>query len=382
MNRTSQDRGWNVPETTIFERLSGALETGESAAVATVVSVKGSVYRRPGAKMFLTADTTAGSVTAGCLESDVADIADEVRASGKAQLTRFDLTDDDEWGLGLGCNGVIELLVEPLDERFESMIDSYHDGDDGVALAVVGSEAKDVSVGDRAYTTDKDASGLVGLPAWLQSSVRNQLRNCLAHGQSKTVTVTDPDGDECRVFLDVVGVPPELYVFGSGADVGPVTKLATQAGFRVTVVSFRGGHAEVGSFPDADSVISLSAPQVGAELSFDEATYAIVMSHNLVDDRLAVEALLETPVPYIGVMGPADRFAEIETALAENGQKLTQADRQRIYAPIGLNIGGGAPYQIAMSIVSELLTVHNGRDPVHHREREAAIHERSADEQV
>jgi len=382
MSAPSQGRGWNVPETAIFERLASALETGESAAVATVVAVEGSAYRRPGAKMFLTADTAAGSVTAGCLESDVADIADEVRASGEARLTRFDLTDDDEWGLGLGCNGVIDLLVEPLDKRFESMVEGYHGGNDGVALSVVESDAEPVSVGDRAYTTAGDLSEPVGLPAWLQRGVRDQVRDCFAHGQSEIVTVTAPDGGECRVFLDAVVAPPALYVFGSGSDVGPVTELATRAGFQVTVVSFRGGHAEAGSFPDADSVISLSAPQAGTKLSLDETTYAVVMSHNLIDDRLAVEALLETPVPYIGVMGPADRFAEIETALAADGRELTQTDRQRIYAPIGLNLGGGAPYQIAMSIVSEVLTVHNGHNPAHHREREGAIHERSGAEQA
>jgi xanthine dehydrogenase accessory factor len=382
MSAPSQGRGWNVPETAIFERLASALETGESAAVATVVAVEGSAYRRPGAKMFLTADTAAGSVTAGCLESDVADIADEVRASGEARLTRFDLTDDDEWGLGLGCNGVIDLLVEPLDKRFESMVEGYHGGNDGVALSVVESDAEPVSVGDRAYTTAGDLSEPVGLPAWLQRGVRDQVRDCFAHGQSEIVTVTAPDGGECRVFLDAVVAPPALYVFGSGADVDPVTELATRAGFQVTVVSFRGGHAEAGSFPDADSVISLSAPQAGTKLSLDETTYAVVMSHNLIDDRLAVEALLETPVPYIGVMGPADRFAEIETALAADGRELTQTDRQRIYAPIGLNLGGGAPYQIAMSIVSEVLTVHNGHNPAHHREREGAIHERSGAEQA
>ncbi len=382
MSAPSQGRGWNVPETAIFERLASALETGESAAVATVVAVEGSAYRRPGAKMFLTADTAAGSVTAGCLESDVADIADEVRASGEARLTRFDLTDDDEWGLGLGCNGVIDLLVEPLDKRFESMVEGYHGGNDGVALSVVESDAEPVSVGDRAYTTAGDLSEPVGLPAWLQRGVRDQVRDCFAHGQSEIVTVTAPDGGECRVFLDAVVAPPALYVFGSGSDVGPVTEFATRAGFQVTVVSFRGGHAEAGSFPDADSVISLSAPQAGTKLSLDETTYAVVMSHNLIDDRLAVEALLETPVPYIGVMGPADRFAEIETALAADGRELTQTDRQRIYAPIGLNLGGGAPYQIAMSIVSEVLTVHNGHNPAHHREREGAIHERSGAEQA
>ena len=382
MSRNSHNRGWNVPETAVFDRIASAQETAEPAAVATVVAVEGSAYRRPGAKMLLTEDAAAGSVTAGCLESEVADIAEEVRVSGDARLTRFDLTDDDEWGLGLGCNGVIDLLVEPLDGRFEPMVKNYQGGDDSLALTVIESESEDVSVGDRATTADGELSDTATLPAWLRRSAGEVARDCFANGQSRTVTVTDPDGSECRVFLDAVVAPPAVYIFGSGADVGPVTELAKQAGFRVTVVSFRGGRAEAGSFPDADSVISLSAPQVGSDLSFDETTYAIVMSHNLIDDRLAVEALLETPVPYIGVMGPADRFAEMEAALAADGRQLTQAERERIYAPIGLDLGGGAPYQIAMSIVSELLTVHHGREPAHLTERDAAIHERPGDEQV
>jgi xanthine dehydrogenase accessory factor len=178
------------------------------------------------------------------------------------------------------------------------------------------------------------------------------------------------------VFVDPIIAPPELYVFGSGNDAAPVSELAAAADFRVTVVAFRGGRADPAAFPEADRVVSASAPRVGDDLTLDEATYAVVMSHNFVDDRLAVEALLDTQVPYVGVMGPESRFERMRDAFAEAGRPLTDADLERLYAPIGLDIGGGAPYQIAMSIVSEVLTVHNERDPRHLRERASPIHGR------
>jgi xanthine dehydrogenase accessory factor len=178
------------------------------------------------------------------------------------------------------------------------------------------------------------------------------------------------------VFLDPVAVPPSLYVFGSGIDVHPVVELATRTGFRVTVVPFRGGRASEGTFPGADRVVSASAPRLEESLSFDRETYAVLMSHNAVDDRLALEALLETPVPYIGLMGPDERFREITRTLAAEGHELTPPERDRIYAPVGLDLGGGDPYQIATSIVSEVLAVHNGRDPGHLRNHRGPIHER------
>ncbi len=368
---------WSLSGPAVLRRMAEALDAGMPAAVATVIAVEGNAYRRPGAKMLLTGDGTAGSVTAGCLESEVEDIAAAVRKSGQSRVERFDLTDDEQWGLGLGCNGVIDLLVEPLDDRFGPLLDGYRAGGDGLAVAVIGSDTPEVSVGERGYAPGGELAAVGNVPDWLCDAVGQRGQETLDHGRARTVTVSAPGGGDCRVFLDPVLTPPSLYIFGSGIDVRPVTELATRAGFSVTVVPFRGGRATEEAFPRADRVVSASAPRLDESLTFDTDTYAVVMSHNAVDDRLALEALLETPVPYIGLMGPEDRFREIVDALGSEGRTLTDAELERVYTPIGLDLGGGEPYQIAVSIVSEVLAVHNGRAPGHLRDRGAPIHDRS-----
>lgn len=366
---------WSVPETAVLSEIDAALAADRDGVVATVAAVEGSAYRRPGAKMLVDDARGVGSITAGCLEDEVVALAEEVLATGDPRVERFDLTDDEEWGLGLGCNGVIDLLLEPLDERFGELADRYARGEDGLALAVTDPGDSELAVGDRAYAPGGDLSAVDALPAWLVDPLRERARELYDREESATVPVEGPDGT-VRVFVDPVLAPPELYVFGSGNDVRPVSELASKADFRVTVVAFRGGRADPDAFPAADRVVSASAPRVGEELDVDADSYAVVMSHNFVDDRMAVESLLETETPYVGLMGPESRFERLRDDLAAAGRPLTGDDRERLYAPIGLDLGGGAPYQIAMSIVTEVLAVHNGRGAGHLRERSSPIHGR------
>ena len=123
-------------------------------------------------------------------------------------------------------------------------------------------------------------------------------------------------------------------------------------------------------------MISASPREVATLREWGDETYAVVMTHNFVDDRLNLDALLETAVPYIGLMGPRKRFAEMREAFAEEGRTFTETELDRIYTPIGVNLGGDSPYQIAYSIVAELLAVANGRDPGHLAERAVPIHDR------
>ena len=368
------DDNWSTAETAVLERMVDTLHSAEPAAVATVVSVDGSAYRHPGAKMLLTANSDVGSVTAGCLESEVSHIAEEVRTSGHKHLERFDLTDDEEWGLGIGCNGIVDVFVEPLDERFVDVLERHQTGDDGLAMTVIQSSVEEIAVGDREYTPDGELTGTETVPDWLIDEAQTKAKECFAQGQSKTANFSAPAGGDVRVFFDTITAPPEIHIFGGGSDVQPVSEIAKRTGFRVTVIPFRGGLAHEDAFPHADRVVSLSAPEVGESLSVDTDTYAIVMSHNLVDDYLAVESLLATPVRYIGVMGPKERFTEIKQLLERDGETLTDSDVDRIYTPIGLDIGGGEPYQISISIIAEVLTVYNRRDARHLRNRNASIH--------
>jgi xanthine/CO dehydrogenase XdhC/CoxF family maturation factor len=185
--------------------------------------------------------------------------------------------------------------------------------------------------------------------------------------------VVDIDGG-ATLFVDgLAPPPPELVVFGTGHDVGPVTGLAIKNDFRVTVVGFRGAVDLAERFPDANRTLTTSPAAVADDLDLDADTYAVVMTHNFVDDRLTVEALLDSPAPYVGLMGPRERFDRMRE---EFEATFDDAELASLYTPVGLDLGGGSPYQIARSIVSEALAVSNGRPPQHLKTREGPIHDR------
>jgi xanthine dehydrogenase accessory factor len=371
---------WSLPETELFDRIRTSLDDGTEAVLATVVDVKGSAYRRPGAKMLIRPDGGAGSITAGCLEDEVRKLATDVLDAGTPRVETWDLTgEDDVWGMGVGCNGVITVLLEPLTDEYAPIVAARDRGDPVAVATVVGG---DLPTATRGRYADGEFDG--DLPAWVRDKIRRATERLLADGGSDLLAVTrEPDGDATgeersavKVFVDGIRPPPEVVVFGSGHDVHPVVELATLVDFRATVVSFRGGHLDGDRLAGADEVISTSPREVSDLRDWDDNTYAIVMTHNFVDDRLTLDALLETPVPYIGLMGPRKRFSEMREAFSEEDRTFTEAELDRIYTPIGVDLGGDSPYQIAYSIVAELLTVANDRDPGHLTDRAGPIHDR------
>ena len=367
------DSNWSVPETEVLAAVGDALDADREAVLATVIDVEGSAYRRPGAKMVIEDGESAGSVTAGCLEEEVRTLAADVRAAGEPRVETFDLTGDDgTWGLGMGCNGIITILLEPVDESHRPVVERVGEGGDvGVITVVDGDRPR----GERGYYTSNE--GFSGaLPAWLRTALAEPTAALLDQGDADTLRI-DRDEGSVEVFVDGIEAPPHLVVFGSGPDVGPVVDLAKRVDFRVTVVGFRGAQATSETFPAADEVLASSPANVESAVAFDPDTYAVVMTHNFVDDRLVLEALLDTPVPYIGLMGPTERFEELLDAFADEGVTLPEDAFDRIHAPIGLDLGGDSPYRIAYSIVGELLAVANDRTPQHLSEREGPIHDRT-----
>ncbi|MEF8841249.1 MAG: XdhC family protein [Haloarculaceae archaeon] len=377
---------WSVPETDVFDRIRTTIDAGSPAVLATVTAVEGSAYRRPGAKMLLDPDGGgAGSITAGCLEDEVRALATDVLADGAPRVETWDLTgEDDVWGLGVGCNGVITVLLEPLEDSYRPVVEARLAGEPiGVATVVGGDDEAtrtvgdcDVApvVGDRAYY--RPGEGFEGpIDDGVLAELAEPAESLVANGESETLAV-GTDGGTVEVFVEGVRPPPELVVFGSGHDVGPVVELAKLVDFRVTVVPFRGGHADSGRFPDADEVTSTSPRDVADLKEWDADTYAVIMSHNFLDDRIALEGLLETPVEYVGLMGPEKRFEEMREDFAEEGRTLTEAELERVYTPIGLSLGGDTPYQIAQSIVAEVQAVAHDRTPGHLSRQEGPIHDR------
>ncbi|WP_128906345.1 XdhC family protein [Halorubrum amylolyticum] len=374
---------WSVPETEVMDAIAEGLDE-RNAVLATVVAVEGSAYRRPGAKMVIVDDGDGvGSITAGCLEDEVLELATQVLADSEPRIKRFDLTgDDDVWGLGVGCNGVIDILLEPLDDRYRPVVDAYQRGEDTAVLTVLTADDGRLDLGDRAFgfsTARSDEPDLrfetTAWPEWILEELSPTAELLVGRDKSDSVTV-ERDGETVEVFVDSVTSPPELIVFGSGHDVAPVASLAKRVDFRVTVASFRGAAAEESRFPAADRVLSTSPSAVRETLSFDENTYAVVMTHNFVDDRIVLEELLETPIEYVGLMGPRKRFEEMQTEFSEEGRTFSESELERIYTPAGLDLGGGTPFHISQSIVAELTAIHHDRDPQHLKEREGTIHKR------
>ncbi|MES3516883.1 MAG: XdhC family protein [Natronomonas sp.] len=367
---------WSVPETEVVQRVYERLDADGTDVLATIVSVDGNAYRRPGAKMLLDdGGTGVGAITAGCLEDELRAAAATVRETGESELVVYDLMEDeaDVWGLGVGCNGIIRVLLEPLDSTYRPAAEAFIDGRNVAVLTVIDGNAV-LEDGDRAfYYPEEDRFEAVGgeTRTWPADVLRDPATELTDRGRADVVTV-----DDCSVFVDGLSAPPELLVFGTGHDVGPVTELAALNDFRVTVVGFRGAVDLEGRFPDADRTITTAPAQIDETLDLDDRTYAVVMTHNFIDDRLTVERLLDAEVPYIGLMGPTERFEEMLAEFEAEGRSFTEGELESLYTPIGLDLGGGSPYQIAHSIVAEVLAVENDREPKHLRTRNGHIHER------
>jgi xanthine dehydrogenase accessory factor len=360
---------WSATKKDVREALR---DRGTEAAVVTVAAVEGSAYRRPGAKMLVTpAGVTTGAVTAGCLEEPVVDICDSVRRTGGARTERFDLTGSDEtWGLGLGCNGVVDLLVEPRDGSWDPILSALGE-EDPVTVVTIVESATETAVGDRVVISGEQTLAVPDrdpIPSNYLRGVEDTIEQVTGTGRTSTVSVAD-----ATLLIDRLMPVPELLLFGSQRDLGPLVTLGSQAGFRVSVHSPRGGVDE-STFPRADDVRT-GRPSTVAPGAAEEHTYAVVMSHNLVDDRLAVEALLrETDVPYVGVMGPRDRFDRLHDELVRDGVALTPAELDRVAAPVGLDLGGSTPTDIALSVISEVVAVRNDREGGRLREGTGPIH--------
>ena len=319
----------------MFARVARLAEGGGRAAIATVVRIEGSAYRRPGAK-FLVEESgeTAGSVSGGCLEDDVREVGLEVMRTGEPRLLRYETGDDDSvFGLGLGCNGTVEIFVRPAAtpralEASREILDLLAvDRPFAVSTAIRGPETGTVSV----------------------------------HVQGAAPPATD------KVFVERFTPPPPLVIFGGGDDAIPLAAYAADAGFRVTVVDHRGAALAAGHFPGGVR-LDVRRPDAGiAGLPLGPRAFAVVKMHSFAHDREWTRRLLDSGVPYVGLLGPRERGRKI---LAQLGAEAGE----RVFAPVGLDLGAEGPEQVAIAIVGELLAVHASKQPWSLREKEGAIH--------
>ena len=340
--------------------------TGRRAALATVVRISGSAYRRAGAKLLVEeSGATLGGVSGGCLEADVREIALAVLREGGARLRHYETGDDDRtvWGLGLGCNGAVDIFVQPVTSAetldLARRVRTLLAGDAPFTVSTV-VRGPATALGRMLVAGDGPPDGSTGIPA-LDDEVVRHAQAHLAAGESQFY-----DLDSTGVFTDVHVPPPRLVICGAGDDAIPLATHASKVGYRVTVVDHRPAYLSRERFPDAERVDS--RPGDGLDgLPLGPRTQSVVMTHSFAHDREWVRGLLRTDVPYIGLLGPAAR----RDAILE---QIDAADSDRLFAPVGLDLGADGPEQVAVSILAELLAVLAASEPRHLRERAGVIH--------
>lgn len=378
---SNQHDPWSVSTQELYDEFQEYRHNERPAVVVTVVDVEGSAYRRPGAMMLVDPEGRSfGAITAGCLEGPVQNLAASVIETGEPVLETFDFMENEgEWGLGLGCNGTIDILFEPLDKSWDPIVSAITDRDTVTNLTAIESTNPAVDVGNRVvYNGERVVVPEVrgGLP----ESILDLLLDCGGELQTEAATATmraTTEAGEIEVYIDRISLSPDLLLFGSQNDIHPVSKIGRQAGFRVIVATPRGGRVGEEQFPHAHVVEAVHPMEVAEMVQDPTRTYTVIMSHNLLEDRLALDALLDTKVPYIGLMGPRERFEKLrEARLADHGERFADAELDRIATPVGLDLGSDEPVQIALSIVSEALAVHNDREGGSLKHQEGSIHER------
>jgi xanthine dehydrogenase accessory factor len=354
---------------------------GERMALATIVAVKGSTYRRPGARLLVPeTGSMVGNISGGCLEGEVNEAAREVMESGTPRLLSFDLTADDEavWGWGLGCNGVIDVFVEPADRAADvarSLRLALEEDRPIAHVTVLESAIAAVPPGNHMIVhPDGRRDGTLGSTEADDLAFAHEAEHALQDGLSQTVVIESNEG-EVRAFVEVLEPPPRVLVCGAGHDAIPLVRHAASLGWRVTVADDREAFLTPERFPEASDFVLTEPASVAEAARADRRTHAVVMTHNFLRDLGYLRSLLGTDVAYIGMLGPRPRLERLLENLAREGIQPTDQDLIKMHGPAGLDVGAEGPEEIAAAIVAEILAVRRERKGGFLREREGPIHE-------
>jgi xanthine/CO dehydrogenase XdhC/CoxF family maturation factor len=367
--------------TDVLSAIESLSARGEKLALATIVAVRGSTYRRPGARLLVPEDgELVGNISGGCLENDVADVAKIVMREGTARIVSFDLTADDDavWGWGLGCNGAFELFVEPADKAAEvagALRMALEEEHPICMVTVLDSTAEDVAQGDRVLVRPGGSLERSFGDVTLDAAARQAALELLGRERSEIRQLTD----EVRAFVEVLEPPLRLLVCGAGHDAAPLVKQAAALGWSPIVVDDRPEFLNGDRFPEAADFVLVERPDKMAEVApVDERTFVVVMTHNFLRDKEYVRSLLASPARFVAMLGPAVRTNRLLDELREEGVEVGERDLARLHGPAGLDLGAEGPEEIAAAICAEIVAVKRERGAGFLRDRPGPIHERHA----
>ena len=366
----------------IVARMRGRTDVLSEAVVATIVNTVGSSYRRPGARLLLETDgTITGVLSGGCLEADLFERAKTVRANGHPDLITYDTSSPQDIvdGLGIGCDGKVQVLLEPWAAASESlrfastMLEENRRGIIATVFHVRGFP--EVSWGARVLVDEKTVS-FQSLPDEnLQQVVTTKARALLSSG-STAVESLQLGVEIADVLFEVIAPPHCLAIFGAGPGSPALARFAKELGWRVTLVDHRDKASYAHDFACVDQRIIGDYSHIPQSLELIPSLAAVVMSHSFSADLEYLRILLPSPVSYIGLLGSRSRTSELLAALSKEDVSLDESVHDRLFNPVGLDIGAEGPEEIALAVLSEIRAVHAGRKGGFLKDRKGPIHER------
>jgi len=344
---------------------------GNAVAVGLLVETAGSTYRKPGALMLVAANGDySGLLSGGCLEGDLGQHARTVIETGEARIVTYDMRGGDDliWGLGLGCEGAMRILLmrvgpqtnwQPLEHLARCLADHRPTA---VGI-VVDSERPDLPVGSVALrSTDPVVHPTLpraAADALAEAQVRELLDEAARTGHTSWFEATSP---RWRLFALPLSLPPKLLLLGAGPDAAPVVDFAARLNWKVTVADHRPAYADPSHFPLAERVVLTPPDELPGAIDLGQFSAAVVMSHHLPSDLKYLRALSGTAIAYIGLLGPAARRERLLADLESDADKV----RHRLRSPVGLALGGRAPESVALAIIAEIHAfLHAGEGRVH-----------------
>lgn len=371
----------------------------KKAALATVVQVMGSSYRSPGARMLITNDGHwTGSISGGCLEGDALRKARQVMETNTPITVRYDTSKEDNqvFAINLGCNGVIDVLLEPVDPQdlnnpivlYQSLLDIPNSQAIGIVFygksEMIGKKVRLNSTSDQVensgsvrpsecichsdFAEDDTEEKLAGL-------IAADLLELFQTKKSRAIRYQF-DGLEAEVFVELIQPPIQLMIFGGGFDARPLSEMAKKLGWSVTVTDECVAHIAPLFFPHADKLSLCHREFVDREFVISANTACVLISHNYEYDRDVLKKLLGTGATYIGILGPKKRFDKMLNELADHQIHLSEQDWHRIHAPIGIDIGAETPDEIAIAIIAEIMGKFTNREAGYLKYRNEPIHRR------
>lgn len=369
----------------IIKAYNDCIVAGKRTALASVVHLDGSSYRRPGARMLINDDgQLTGAISGGCLEGDALRKAMLAIVQQESKLVTYDTTDEEDVSVGvqLGCAGIIQVLFEPIDAKatinpVKLLQKAIAKRQKSVLVTLFSTDEKNKPQAGTCMLVEEDQTITGEIPvAGIKDELMKDVRHVMG-SQSSIFKNFSSENESVTAFIEFLQPAISLVIAGAGNDAVPLVNMATILGWDASVVDGRNTHAKPERFVSACQVIVSKPENVLEQIHIDEQTVFVLMTHNYNYDLAMLKALLERDVSYIGVLGPRKKLERMIGELKDQGMDLTEKQLGSVYGPVGLEIGAETAEEIALSIVAEIKAVFAGRKGTSLRESKDFIHARS-----